>query len=220
MKRTDPFAHFGAHLRRRMVSGLLVVLPLGITYFVVRFAVGAIAGALRPLLEHYFPQLHPATVLAASVAAFLALLYLLGLFTTHVIGQKFVGLGEFILMRVPMIRSIYGASKQVVQTFSGQDRVNYRHVAMFDFPRAGIKSLGFVTGEIRTPDGTDCYRLFMPTAPNPTTGFVMILPKTDVILTDMGVEDAFRTIISGGIIGPERIGLCAIPGRVPSSSAV
>lgn len=198
--------------RHRLVSGLFVIVPLWITYLVVHAIFSAMAVVVEPVLQalpitRVVPEMwRDEAIFFASVLIFLALVYTVGWVTTYVLGRRMVTLGEAIILRIPFVKSIYSAAKQVVDTVSMTSKnTSFKSVILIEFPRPGIRAIGFVTGAIS--DGTDrtLYKIFIPTAPNPTTGFLEIVEEKDLFWTDLPVEEALKMLVSGGVISPDRI---------------
>jgi uncharacterized membrane protein len=143
--------------------------------------------------------------IALSFVILVGSLWILGEITAHVVGRRFLGLGEKILLKVPVVRVIYRTSKQVVTAFEGQDRAAFKSVVFLEFPRQGMRALGFVTSTIEQPDGSTWNTVFVPTTPNPTTGFLQVVRTAEVTATDFSVEEAFKMIMSLGVLSPERV---------------
>ncbi len=190
--------------RSRFFSGVLVLVPLAITVIVFRFVVRTLAGFGRPLLMLWMDQVPQFAVDLLGFGMALALIYLAGLFVTHIAGRRLVRMGESLLLKLPLVNSVYGASKHVIEAFASETANPYRAVAFVEFPRQGCQAIAFVTGTMRDKDDRLKIRVFVPTAPNPTSGFLLILPESDVIFTDISVEAALKTVLSGGALGPER----------------
>ena len=192
-------------LKKSFAAGLLLILPLVITVLILRFLFGVITGLFSPVLMHFFPEIPIWLKTLVSITTLIVLVCVLGILTEHFLGRWFWGRFEHLLMQIPLLRSIYSASREVVGVFRGSNRTNFKEVVMVEFPRAGMKSLGFVTGTVIDDKGNDCFKIFIPTTPNPTTGFLEIVEKSQVVRCNMSVEDGIRMIMSGGILGPERI---------------
>jgi len=187
-------------LRRYFVTGLVVTLPLAGTYFVLRALLKGLEGVLGELLRerfgaHYYPGL--------GIAVLVLGIFLVGLLTANVLGHWVVARYEIILQRLPLVRSIYSAIKSVVHTISIQGKQNFKGVVMVEFPRRECYLLAFVVaetkGEIARRSKEKLLNLFVPTSPNPTSGFLVFVPESDVTYLDISVEEAMKTIMSGGI---------------------
>ena len=203
--RLSPWSRLQHHLKKRLIAGLAVLVPIGFTFLVLRFLFRATSGLLVPVIMPLAPRLPAMAVAAASLAILVLLVYFTGLLTTYLIGRRMIALGESILERIPLIRTIHGASKQVVKTLSLPNRKAFKGVVWVEFPRAGFLALGFVTGTIRDAEGREFYKLFIPTTPNPTTGFFEVVPRGEVRETSIPIDDAMKMIMSGGILSPGRL---------------
>lgn len=207
------------------MSGLLVIVPLWITFLVLRAVFSAMAVVVEPVLQAIpITEVVPVfwredAIFFASVLIFAALVYFVGWVTTYVMGRRMVSLGETVIMRIPVVKSIYSAAKQVVDTFSmSSKKATFKSVVLVEFPRVGLFAIAFVTGTIRDQSGRRLYKVFIPTSPNPTTGFLAILEEQDVRGTDVSVEDGLKMIVSGGVISPERISMNEPVKETPSDS--
>jgi uncharacterized membrane protein len=195
-------------LKRYFITGLLVVVPLYITVYVLTFIVSLMDNvfnilplAVRP--ETYLPFRIPGlgiiiTVLGVSIV---------GLLVQNFIGRWFVRLADKFFVKIPFLSVIYNATKQFMETFLREGHRGFNKVVLFEFPRKGIYSMGFLTGdtsgELREKTGGDTLSVFLPTTPNPTSGYYIMVPKSEVQFLDMQVEDAFKVIMTGGIVVPE-----------------
>jgi uncharacterized membrane protein len=196
---------FRLECQKRFLSGLLMVLPLFITILVLRFLFNIIMGLFSPAMNYLFPETPAWAKFALSSVTLIAVLYLLGALTGHFIGRWFWNRLETLLLNIPLLRSIYGASRDVVRVFCSQGKTGFKEVVLLEFPRPGMKAVGFVTGVIMDETGQECFKVFVPTTPNPTSGFLEIVDKSMVVRTTLSVEDGIKLIMSGGILGPEAI---------------
>jgi len=198
------------HIRKRLVSGLLLLLPVGITFLILKFLFSLASGILGPLLERYVERYAgrlPGFVLpVVAILLLVIVMYFVGLFASLVIGRRMVSFGERILMRVPVLKTIYGASKQAVHVLAASDKTSFKSVVLVEFPRPGVRSFGFITGDIVDEKGHACHKVFVPTAPNPTTGFLIIVREKEVEPAGISVEEGVKMIVSGGILGPQKLG--------------
>ncbi len=205
----SPNPSFGARLRRnvrrRIIAGILVVVPIFVTGIAVEFLVGLTADLIRPLTRLTVGRLPPTAVWTVSAAIVLAALYAVGAVATHVVGHKLIAAGETLLLRIPLVKTIYSATKKVVETLTLPDRSSFKAVVSVDFPRPGMQVVGFVTGMGSSRDGRRTCRVFVPTTPNPTSGFLFIVPADEVTELDMSVEEAVKMVVSGGILSPDAL---------------
>jgi len=202
----SPVARLKHNIRNRLLSGLIVIVPLGITVFVLRFAYQFTAGRLSPMISAAFDKVPEYAVPGISIVVLLAGLYLIGLGATVFVGRKLIVLLEAIIQRIPLVKTVYGASKQLVDAFSGASAgVGFKNAAVIEFPCPGMKALGFVTGSMRTTDGHLYYKVFVPTTPNVCVGLFEVCLPESLYWCNLSTEDAVKMIVSGGILSPERL---------------
>lgn len=201
------------HLRTRLVSGLLVLIPLAITLFVLNLFCTSLTAFVRPVMRPWVGELPEQVLTLIALFVTLAFVYLVGLVTTHIIGRRVIHWGESLLLKLPIVKTVYSASKQVVTTFSSSTMAAFSAVVLVEFPRCGSLAVGFITGTIRNPEGVLLYRVFVATTPNPTSGFLIILPENAVQFTGISVEDGVKMIVSGGMLAPQSFQHCSAPGR-------
>ena len=210
-------------IRQRLLSGMLLLVPFVVTVTVMVWLFAWIRRLLGPALASLFgaieilPAFHwlPAQsvrliVSGMAILLLLLVIYVLGIIATKVFGRRLITRFESLFRHIPLAGTLYSASKQVVETFSTGDRPVYESVVLVDYPYPGSKAIGFLTGHIKGDDGHKYAKVFVPTAPSPVTGFLLIQPLKNVIHTDMSVEEAFKMILSGGLISPERLPLKSI----------
>lgn len=205
---------FRYDVRRRLLAGLLVVVPIGITVFALNFLYKMTAGILTPIVKAVLRQLPemdvlPNTVVVVlSVVVFVGLLYIMGIIAGAVIGRRLIELTEALIRRIPLVKTVYTASKQVVQALSMEDRTSsFSSVVVVKWPHPGMRTLGFVTGTLLDENGKEYYKIFMPTTPNPTTGYFFIVAPEEVVELDIDVEEAAKIYLSLGILSPKRMNL-------------
>lgn len=192
-------------MRSYLLAGLVVWLPILVTIMVVRFIVDLLDQSIALLPDAYQPeQLLGYHLPGVGVLLSLVLLFVTGLLATNFLGQRLVRWSESILERIPLVRSIYNASKQVIQAVFSSNSQAFRKVLLIEYPRKGMWSVAFQTGvvqaDITKHVGTEMLSVFIPTTPNPTSGFLMMIPKADAIELSMSVDDAFKLIVSLGVM--------------------
>lgn len=200
-------AKAGAHIRNRLLSGVLVLVPLAITIFILWVCFDFITGFGRPLVRPWFGvkgDVPEYAVTFASAILMLLLIYVAGVATTHILGRRMIRLGQSLLLKLPVVKSIYSATRQVVDTFSTSSLGAAKCVVFVEFPRPGVLAPGFVTGNTEDPDGRTLYRVFVPAAVNPTSGFLLFLPKEQIQFTDISIEEGVKMLVSGGTIAPKQ----------------
>lgn len=196
----------GVSLRSYLFAGLIVWLPILVTMGVIRFIVDLLDETLALLPQSWQP-IHwiGHDVPGLGVVLSFVILISTGIFATNFFGQKLVGWGESILSRIPLVRSIYNAVKQVMNAILSSNSQAFRKVLLIEYPRKGSWSLAFMTGTvnpaIKTGDD-DLISVFIPTTPNPTSGFLIMIPKKDAIEVEMSVDEALKCIISLGVMQP------------------
>lgn len=187
-------------LQRYFLTGMLAITPLAITAWILWRFYDLISDNMRPLL-HKIPALRDAYpeffLTIIGVAVFILLITLIGMFTRNLIGMAFFRLIERIIIKIPVVKSVFSATKQIAQVFLQDRRSAFKRVVIFQYPRPGLFSLGFVT---RDEKEDHLVNVFLPTTPNPTSGFMLMVPRTEVQELDLPVEDAIKLIISGGAI--------------------
>ena len=206
--------------RQYFIAGLLVWLPVLATYFVIRFLVQLMDSSINLLPTPLQPQ-HFLGFSLPGLGLLLTLGVLIGtgLFVTNLIGSRIVNLWEKVLSRIPLVRSIYSAVKQVTEALLHPSGKSFRKVLLVEFPRKGVWSIGFQTSDAfdQAPGEHNHITVFVPTTPNPTSGFLMIIPDTEVIPLNMSVEEGLRTIISIGVVGTTQKARASVD--IPTSDA-
>ena len=189
------------------LAGLLIILPLGVTIWVIMTILRLMDGVLVIIP----PKLHPGTYLPFKIPGLglilaIVLVILTGILVKNYIGGRVVDLGEYILSRIPLVRPVYVAVKQIIQAMFGDTQGAFKRVVLIEYPRTGLFTLAFVTGptsgEIQQKTERDVINVFVPTTPNPTSGFYLMVPADETIPLSMTVEDAFKLLISGGMVAP------------------
>ena len=192
-------------LRAYFFAGVLVTAPLSITVYIAWQFVRWVDGWVSPLIP---PNLNPQAweIPGFGLVAVLAVLTLIGALTAGFAGRLFLRMSEAVLSRMPVLYGIYGAVKQVLETMLTSKTDAFREVCLVEYPREGSWTIGFIagatTGEARAQFDQDMINVFVPTTPNPTSGFLLIVPRTHVKVLTMPVEDGFKMLISMGIITP------------------
>jgi len=198
-------------IRRTFLTGLLILLPLFITYVLIAFLFNIFTGVAAPLVDGLFRLLganhlsYPLVPLVNLLLSFVVI-FLLGLVGANILGRRILSRFEALLLKLPLVRTIYSSAKQVVETFQGPGR-NFQRVVLIEYPRKGVWTLALVATERR--DSLELFptdkvlTVFIPTTPNPTSGFLVIMSPEDVKDLDFTVEEAFKFIVSGGIVGKD-----------------
>ncbi len=188
------------------MGGILVIVPLIITVVVLRFLFTKVDGILSPFITQALGYRIPGLGLVATIV----LIFLAGFLTANVIGSRLFKVWEIFLIRTPLVRTIYGSSKQLVRAIATSDKHSFKQVVLVQFPRKGMYCLGFLTQEIKTDLDATPDRLmavYIPSTPTPFSGWTMLFPPGEVIFLDMTVEQGIKFFVSGGIASPERFSL-------------
>ncbi len=188
----------------------MVTAPIGITIYLAVLFVQLVDDQMRGLVPaQYDPnQYLPFDIPGLGVLALLLMLLVVGFFAAGLIGRMVFRLGESLIDRVPVVRSVYGALKQIFETVFADSSSSFREVVLVEYPRRGLWAVGFITGrtrgEVRDRIDRDLVNVFLPTTPNPTSGFLLFVPREDLVHLDMSVEEGIKMVISAGIVTPPR----------------
>ena len=194
-------------LRRYIVAGILVWLPIGVTIFLVRVLIGLLDRTLVLIPQNYQPEeLIGFEIPGLGIVLTILLLLITGVLAANIVGRSMVGLWESMLERIPVVRSVYSAAKNFTEIVFSDSSQSFKKVLLIEYPRKGLYSLAFQTsnelGEVQGRTGESVICTFVPTTPNPTSGFIIIVPRKDVIELDMEVDEALKMIISLGVVVP------------------
>ena len=196
---------FRATLRNSLISGLFVLVPVWVTYAVVVAAFQAMASVLQPLVSRLPWGLPHWVQVLVSLLAFVALVLGVGIVAGRMLGQRLLEWGESFILRIPVIKTIYTAAKQVVDAVSVPNRKAFKSVVLIEYPRPGIKAIGFLTGMMTDETGAKWGRVFLPMSPLPTSGYLHLVPLGEIRETDLTVEEGFKLLISGGFVAPDTL---------------
>lgn len=189
-------------IKKYLVTGIIALLPAAASiymlFIIIQFMDNIFAGILSTLLGKRIPGL--------GLIFTLAIILVAGFLASNYIGRAILRIGEFIICKIPILNNIYKTVKQIIDAFYSGDNKSFKEVIMIEYPRKGIYALGFLTGiskgEVQEKTCEDVINVFLPTTPNPTSGFLLFVPKKDVVFLDMSVEDGLKLIISGGVVVP------------------
>lgn len=203
-------SHFLARLRGYFLTGLIIVGPVAITIYVVWWFINLVDGWVKPLIpQSYLPDnFLPFNIPGAGLIVGIFALMLVGALAANLFGRTIVSYGEMMLDRMPVVRGVYRLLKQIFTTVFSKTGTGFKRVGLIEFPRRGVYAVCFVSGDPphevkeKVGNGEKLMTVFMPNAPNPTTGFVMFMPAKDVILLDMAIDDGAKLVISAGLVAP------------------
>jgi len=199
---------FFARVRAYFFAGILVTAPITFTFYLAWLLVNFVDNKVRPLIPvKYNPESYlPFALPGLGLFVLFVSLTLIGALTAGFLGRFFIKLSERLLNRMPVIRSIYNATKQILETVLANQSNAFREAVLVEYPRRGMWAVAFITGrtegEIQNLTEEECINVFVPTTPNPTSGFLLFVPKADLVHLDMSVEEAIKLVISGGIVTP------------------
>ena len=201
------------HLRANFLTGLVIVAPVALTIYFVWTAIGIIDSWVLPLIPDRYLKLYSPDVLGFNIRGvglviFLVFTLLVGYFMKGLIGRTMLKWGERIIDRTPVVRTVYNALKHIAETVINQSSHSFEQACLIEYPRKGTWAIAFIArptkGEIRDkfPGDDRLLGLFVPTTPNPTSGFFLMVPESDVLVLNMSIEDAVKLVISAGLVYP------------------
>jgi len=204
------------HLRTKILAGILVILPLGITFFILKFVFNTLDTILDPLIPEVTVSLFRRVfhLPGIGIISFFLLLYLIGVIATNVLGRKLVNWADRLFTNIPVVKNIYLSSKQLTDAFSTSRKGAFRQAVFVEFPREGNYVLGFVTNELTDLEQQKRVTVFVPTAFVPPQGFLLFLPKEKILPSQLTIEEAIKTIMSVGIVTPHTL---SVPLSSPKS---
>ncbi len=189
-------------LRNYFLSGVLIIVPLIITYLVLRFLFLALDGLLSPLINKIIGFNFPGTGLLAT----LILIFLAGLFASSLIFSRLIRLGESLFNKIPVVRTVYGPAKQLVESLTTGEKSGFKQVILVQFPRQGSYTLGFVAKKVKLSN-EELLVVFIPSTPTPFTGWTLLFKEKEVVFLDISVEKGIEFFVSGGIASPDKFNL-------------
>jgi uncharacterized membrane protein len=190
-----------SRLRRDFLAGIFVIVPLVVTVLIFKWLFESIDGILAPAVEAIFGRPIP----GIGFIAIILLVYIAGLIATNVVSGKAVRRAESLLAQVPVIGDIYNILRQISESIMMPHKDGFKEVVLVEFPRPGMRTIGFVTNRIMDSSGQGLVNVYIPTTPNPTSGYLEIIPENDVVHTNISVDEAIKMVVSGGMVSPEVI---------------
>ena len=187
-----------------ILAGIFSIVPITVTYWIVLNLFQFFAKPGKFIVEYFFygdiPKLLP-EILGFTLT--IISIYIIGLIVSNVIGKQLYNLFENILSKIPIINTVYKTAKQITNSITGSSSQAFKKVVLLEYPRKGVWTITMVTGESLNSKGELFYHIFVPTTPNPTSGFMLYVPKTDAVETKMSVEEGLKILISGGLLAPK-----------------
>jgi uncharacterized membrane protein len=207
------------HVRTHLVRGLLIVLPTIITLWLLRILFGVVSGNVTPVVLRALAAAGVEGIDDAHARLFapvvgllltLLLIYLIGLLAANLVGLRMLRWVEAGILKIPFVKSIYGGARQLLDAFGADGKSTFSRVVLVQYPRAGVWTLGFVTSELRAqmPEGdgsVSSVMVFFPTTPNPTSGWLAVVPERDILEVELTIEEGVKLVVSGGIVTPEAL---------------
>ncbi|SDC74106.1 MULTISPECIES: DUF502 domain-containing protein [unclassified Candidatus Frackibacter] len=191
-------------LRNYLITGLIILLPLIITVYIVTSIFNAVDGVLRPLVELVIGR----SIYGLGFLLTIGFILGVGAIGTNVLGKRLIDYGERILTKIPLVRNIYLTVQQLIDALFLKNKTAFRKVVLIEYPRKGLYQVGFLTsegmGEVQSNTDEEVINIFVPTTPNPTSGMLVLVPKEDITYLDMNVEEGLKLIISGGTVVPNK----------------
>ncbi|MDF1608960.1 DUF502 domain-containing protein [Hoeflea sp. YIM 152468] len=200
----------GRRLRNYFLTGLIIVAPLAITAYLTWTFIGWVDSWVKPYIPSiYNPDYYlPFAVPGFGLLTALVLITMIGFLTANLVGRSIIAFGESLLDRMPLVRSLYKGLKQIFQTVLAEQSSSFKQAGLIEYPRRGLWSIVFIAtdtkGEVdhRLPEH-ESISVFLPTTPNPTSGFLLFVPRKDILILDMSVEEAAKMVISAGLVAPD-----------------
>ena len=196
-------------IRGYFLTGIIVTAPVGLTFYVSFLFIGFIDAKVRNVIpvQYHYDNILPFEIPGLGLLFVFIMLTFIGFLTAGLIGRYIIKLGERIIARLPIIRSVYGALKQIFESVLKTSSKSFREVVLIEYPRKGIWAIGFITGdtkgEVKHSLKEEIVNVFLPTTPNPTSGFLLFVPRKDLKVLNMNVEEGIKMVISGGIVTPK-----------------
>jgi uncharacterized membrane protein len=188
-------------LRDQFIAGILVIVPAGATILILVWVFNSIDHILQPLVKAIFHHDVPGVGFGVTIV----LIYLAGVIATNVIGRRILRFINSLLDRVPIFRQLSSGIRQILESFAAPNKTGFMQVVLEEFPKVGMRALGFVTNELKDENGEKLLSILIPTAPNPTSGFLQIVKEKDVIRTKISVDEALKMIVSAGRMTPTQV---------------
>jgi len=207
-RRRSPRPTLFQQLRGDFLTGLVVVLPMFLTIYLVWSTIGFVDNKIVPLIpDRYNPEnVFGRNIFGFGVLVFLVFTTLFGALAKGLLGRQIVQFGENLVERTPIVRTIYNGLKQIAETIFSQSNGSFQRACLIEYPRRGIWAIAFVStatrGEIPSKTSEELISVFLPTTPNPTSGFLLFVPRRDIVPLDMSVEEAAKLVISAGLVMP------------------
>ena len=190
---------FIKNIKTKFIAGFVALIPIVLTFYVFRFVYTLMNQMSNPIVKKYLNIKIP----FFGIFVIIVSIYLLGLIVTNLIGKKILNMGELILKKVPLVSTIYITLKQITNTLALNTNHSFEGTVYIEYPKKDLWTIAFISGSSKNSTGVEYYNLFVPTTPNPTSGFYIVIRKNKTIPTGISVEESLKTIISGGMLAPK-----------------
>jgi len=191
----------GKKLRTQFATGILVVVPIGVTILILVWIFVTLDNVLQPIIRSIWGRTFPGVGFGATIV----LIYLAGVIASNIVGTRLIHYGESLLARVPVVRQLYAGIKQILEGFSKPGKTGFMQVVLVEFPKEGMRAIGFITNESYDKSGERLLNVFIPTSPNPTSGFLEIVKEDKIIRTNISVDDALKMVVSAGRVSLQEV---------------
>ena len=194
--------------RNYFLTGLISIFPLAITYFIINWLFIFFSGPGKKIINYFFTDYNSSIIehLVGFILTFL-FIYIVGAIISNVLGKKIYLLFEKLLAKIPLVSYIYNTIKQITDTLSISQKQAFQKVVYIEYPKEDIWTIALVTGESQDSEGVEYYQIFVPTTPNPTSGFMLFVKKENAKETQMSIDEGLKIIISGGMLAPKKNGI-------------
>jgi uncharacterized membrane protein len=184
----------GKRIRTWFIAGVLVIVPIAVAVLILRWLFLYVDGILQPVARRLFGY----ELAGLGFALTVVLIFVTGIIATSVIGKRMVAIGESLLAKVPLFRYLYTSIKEIMVSFATPSETAFLQVVLVEFPKKDMRVIGFVTSESRTQSGEKILNVFIPTSPNPTSGYLEIVKESDIIRTNISIDNALKMVLSAG----------------------
>ena len=191
----------GKKLRAQFATGILVVVPIGVTILIFVWIFVVLDNILQPVIRSIWGR----TVPGVGFGVTIVIIYLAGVIASNIVGRRVIHYGESLLAKVPAARQLYAGIKQILEGFSKPGKTGFMQVVLIEFPKEGMRAIGFITNESYDKSGERLLNVFIPTSPNPTSGFLEIVTEDKVIRTNISVDDALKMVVSAGRVSLQEV---------------
>ena len=191
----------GRKLRRQFITGILISIPLGASIIILIWVFNTVDNLLQPLITYIWGHNIPGVGFGVTVV----LIYLVGVIASNILGKRLIRYGESLIGRVPIFRQLYSTIKHIVDSFSAPEKTGFLQVVLVEFPRKGMRAIGFVTNESTDKSGQKLVNVLIPNSPNPMSGFMEIVKEEEVVRTKISVDQALQMIVSAGRMTPDGV---------------